>query len=103
MLVYNVSARVEDEVAAEWLDWMKSVHIPEVMETGLFKDHALRLLLNDPLRNDQGGSCYIIQYYAESLNDYQKYEQEYAPELQKKHKEKYGDKVLAFRTIMQDV
>lgn len=103
MIVYNVSARVEDEVADDWLNWMKSVHIPEVMETGMFTDHKLRLLLNDPLREDQGGLCYVIQYYADNLEKFEKYQQLYAPELQSKHKERYGDKVLAFRTLMQDV
>ncbi len=103
MLVYNISARVEDEVLEDWLSWMKNIHIPEVMQTGLFTDNKLMILLNDPLGDEYPGNTFIIQYFAENLDQYDLYQMEHAPALQQKHKERYGDKVLTFRTLMQDV
>jgi hypothetical protein len=49
MLLYNVTVNVELGVHAEWLAWMKAVHIPEVMATGIFKSHRIcNLLLPKP-------------------------------------------------------
>ncbi|HMG14986.1 MAG TPA: DUF4286 family protein [Saprospiraceae bacterium] len=103
MLVYNISARVEDEVLEDWLYWMKNIHIPEVMETGLFLDYKLMILLNDPLGDEYPGHTFIIQYFADTLDQYDQYQLNHAPALQQKFKDRYGDKVLTFRTLMQDV
>jgi hypothetical protein len=103
MLVYNISARVEDEVLEDWLNWMKHIHIPEVLQTGLFKENKLMILLNDPLGDEYPGHTFIIQYFAETIDDYDRYKLEFAPALSQKHSERYGDKVLTFRTLMQDV
>lgn len=103
MLVYNISARVEDDILEDWLNWMKRIHIPEVMQTGLFSNNKLMILLDDPLGDEYPGTTFIIQYFADNLDAYDEYQQLHAPALQQKHKERYGDKVLTFRTLMQDV
>jgi hypothetical protein len=35
-VLYNVTVNVSDEVLSEWLQWMESTHIPEVLATGFF-------------------------------------------------------------------
>ena len=47
MLIYNVTIQVEQSVAADWLEWMQQVHIPEVLQSGLFTSHQLCRLLDD--------------------------------------------------------
>ena len=41
MVLYNVTINIDYAVHDEWLDWMKNVHIPDVMNTGLFIDCKL--------------------------------------------------------------
>ena len=41
MIVYNVTCNVENPMASEWLEWMKTVHIPEVMATGCFVENKI--------------------------------------------------------------
>jgi hypothetical protein len=36
MILYNVTVSIDESVEKEWLQWMKEVHIPDVMNTGLF-------------------------------------------------------------------
>jgi len=97
MIIYNVTLNVEDDIHLEWVEWMRNVHIPEVLSTGLFNGHRLCKLLDV----EDAGSTYSVQYSAKSLDDYKKYKAEHAPRLQKPMKDKFGDKIVAFRTLME--
>ncbi len=61
MLVYNVTVNIDDEVHEEWLRWMKSGHIPEVMKCGLFESSQMLKVLAD-----DEGNTYSILYRCES-------------------------------------
>ena len=100
MIVYNVTVSLADEsIHHEWLQWMKEIHIPQVMQTGMFADSKMMRVLNE--END--GVTYAIQYRCESLASYERYRTMFAPALQAETARKYGDKVLAFRTLLEEV
>lgn len=101
MILYNVTCSMDNELAEEWLVWMKSVHIPEVMETGCFTQYKIMKVLTNA--EDDAGVNFAIQYTAETMQDYEHYRTDFAPALQRKTLEKYGDRILAFRTLLQDL
>ncbi len=68
MYVYNVTVNVDDAVAEEWLLWMKRVHIPQVMATGLFTDFNMFRIMDR--QEDETGITYAIQYHCPHLGDY---------------------------------
>lgn len=47
MIIYNVTIKIENDVHDEWVNWMKTVHIPEVMETGFFLENRFAKILVD--------------------------------------------------------
>ena len=99
MILYNVTINVDLEVHDEWLEWMKEVHIPDVMATGLFEESKIfRIHTGEDEEN-----TYSIQYFCKSIDDYETYQKEHAPRLQQEHSEKYKDKFTAFRTILEEV
>jgi hypothetical protein len=100
MIIYNITIKIEWSIAENWLDWMRSAHIPEVIETGCFDRHQLvRLLQVD----ETEGPTYAVQYYATTLSKYDAYLQHHAPALQKKISDKWGEKYIDYRTLMQVV
>jgi len=99
MLLYNVTVIIEDAAAEEWLQWMQEIHIPEVMATGKFVSHRLLKVLDSP----NEGVTYCTQYVAESLADYEDYQQNYAPTLQAAVRQKFENRLVAFRTLMEFV
>jgi hypothetical protein len=101
MIVYNVTCHVEASILEDWLEWMKSTHLPEVMATGKFVSY--RLLRIDPLDEDDAGFSYAIQYTASSRSLYESYVEIDAPALKAKTIARYGDSVLAFRTVLEEV
>lgn len=99
MIVYNVTVNVEDGIREEWLQWMKDKHIPDVLATGLFTGNKIyRLLVQE-----QQGTSFAIQYFCQTMADYERYRDEHAPRLQKEHAEKYGSRCVAFRTLLEEV
>lgn len=100
MVIYNVTINVESSVHDEWFDWMKNIHIPEVLETGLFIDGKM-LKLKDPHPDE--GVTYAIQYTLTSMEKLDKYKKDFAPALQKKTADKYAGKFHAFRSVLETV
>jgi hypothetical protein len=101
MIIYNVTINVEDDAHDEWLVWMKETHIPHVMSTGLFLDHNFSKLLSR--QDDETGTTYVIQYLAESMDQYDKYIVEHATVMRAETEKKFGGKFVAFRSLMEQV
>ena len=78
---------------------MQSVHIPDVMATGHFKDAQLRKLLY--LEDD--GVSYSVQYRCGSMADLEAYQSQHAQRLQAEHSNRYKNKYVAFRTLMHQL
>lgn len=101
MIIYNVTVKIDRSIHADWVDWMRSVHIPEVMATGYFKKSQMLRLLDPPA--DEEGITYAIQYSCDNIEALRRYQNEMAPSLQAKHAERYEGKFYAFRTILRQV
>ncbi|MGB0886166.1 MAG: DUF4286 family protein [Chitinophagales bacterium] len=100
MIVYSVTIKVELEIHNDWLDWMKKVHIPDVMKTKKFVDYKMHRILAE---EEQSGITYNVQYRAASMTDYFDYQNDFAPKLQAAHTERYKDKFVGFRTLLKEV
>jgi hypothetical protein len=98
MIVYNVTTKVSHAIAADWLAWMKTEHIPDLVNTGCFT-HAVILHLLES--DDEEGITYAVQYHAESRALYNRYMDQFSAEMRKKALDKWGDKIISFRTLMQ--
>lgn len=97
MLLYNVTFIIEDSSAEIWLQWMQEVHIPEVLATGLFVSNRLLKVIDSP----NEGVTYCSQYVAQSMDDYNTYQDQFAPALQEDLNTRFKDKFVAFRTLME--
>ena len=97
MLVYNVTVKISPDVHHDWVNWMRDEHIPEVMASACFSSYRFLHLEG---YDDEEGFTYAIQYYCPSQELYDIYQSEHAPLLQRKHKEKYEGKFVAFRTML---
>ena len=98
MILYNVTIKIDKVVAEEWLEWMKTKHIPDVMNTGYFQEYKVCEILHD---DDDGGINYAFQYFAKNMEDFQTYQREHAKALQKEVATRYPNKYIAFRTLMK--
>lgn len=99
MILYNVTINVDDDVHHEWLNWMKTVHIPDVLATGCFLEGRLFRINVE----EQEGTSYSVQYRAATMAEYEHYRATFAPALQQETAAKFGGKFVAFRTLLEEV
>ncbi len=100
MLIYNVTIKVDHTIATNWLQWLKEEHIPELIATGCFTNATiLRLIEVD----ETEGPTYAVQYHTESKSLYNRYIQKFSDTMRKKSMDKWGNKFIAFRSVMEVV
>ena len=100
MIVYNNTIKIAHSIEEPWLLWLLQEHIPEIMALGLFTEWKMFRLLE---QDDAEGMTFVIQYFAPSLENYYQFTEEFAPALQKRSFDKWGDRFIAFRTVMEVV
>jgi hypothetical protein len=97
MIIYNVTTNIDNNVREEWLQWMKDKHIPDVMATGHFMEYRFCKVLVD----EEQGTTYSAQYTCATMKDLEEYRTKHGPRLQKEVADKYGDKAVSFRTLLE--
>lgn len=98
MLLYNVTIKIDRDIEKEWLEWIKTVHIPEVVKAGKFAGSQISKLLDLPEDED---STYVIQFRCESRAQYDSYIKNFSASLRDDHNRRYKDRFVAFRTLME--
>lgn len=97
MYIYNVTVSIDKTIAEEWLQWMKTVHVPDVLKTGHFTENKICRVLNV----DDEGATYSVQYTFNTMEEIELYQKNHAPRLQAEHSARYEGQYAAFRTVLE--
>jgi len=100
MIVYNITNKVRWDILEDWLGWQVGEQIPAILKTGLFDNYQLYRLLD---QEEEEGPTFVIQLFTSTLERYEKFLIEFAPELTEAARVKWGDGFIAFRTLMQRI
>jgi len=99
MIIYNVTVNIDYQVHDQWLEWMRNVHIPDVMATGYFLESRFAKVLAE----DKGGISYSTQYLCKNMEDLEEYQQKHAARLQADVAKNFEGKFVAFSTLLEVV
>lgn len=100
MLLYNETIAIDKDIEQEWLLWMKETYLPAMMLTGMFADSKVYKILHD---NDDGNISYSVQYFASSIELIQQYLDVFAPKFADDLRQKFANKHVVFRTLLEQV
>lgn len=100
MIIYNVTSSVDREIATDWITWMKTEHIPALLETGLFYDYRMVKVLS---HDDAETFSFAVQYFSRSMTDIEEYVKKFAPALRDDVQKRYGDRVVSYRTLLEEL
>ncbi len=100
MYIYNVSIKVSWVIHENWLKWMQTEHIPQMLATGLFERNVLSKLIDI---DEAEGPTFSCQYYLKNYEAYERYIAEYSDALRKEGLDRWGDQCFAFRSLMEVV
>lgn len=98
MIIYSVTIALDPRIENDWVRWMKEKHIPDVMNTGCFVEKRMTKVVEGA---EEGTINYNVQYVCASQDMLDQYHNDHAPALQQEHGERYTDKFIAFRTVLE--
>ena len=98
MILYNVTISIDQSCEDEWLDWMRRIHIPDVIQTGFFKECKLCRLIDG---EEEGGKTYAVMYSAFTEEGLNEYKSNHSEVLQEQHNTKFQGRFVAFRTELK--
>jgi len=101
MIIYSVTIYIQKDVEKEWLDWMKKIHIQDIIDTGHFNSYKIYKVIVPSHSPDE--TAYCIQYDCKSMEDYTLYLEKHASRLQREHTIKFQNKVKAARALMEEI
>ncbi len=97
MILFNITIILDDEIHNEWLHWMKTRQIPDVMNTGCFVSNRLLNVLDSP----NEGVTYCVQYISDSLENLNEFKQKHEHMIQANMPEQFNNKLVLFPTVME--
>ena len=99
MIIYSVTITIKASIEAEWVDWMKTAHVPDVLRTGCFAECHIHKVLG----SEGDEPVYVMQYQCRSMEEYHRYRDNFAPALQKDHTERFAGKFRGSRQLLEEV
>jgi hypothetical protein len=99
MIIYSVTITIEESIESEWVDWMKRVHVPDVLRTGCFSECCISKVLG----SEGDEPSYVLQYQCRSLEEYHRYRDNFAPALQKDHSDRFAGKFRGSRQVLEEL
>lgn len=96
-MMYIVEITIDRNRHADWEEWMRHTHIPDVMATGCFR-HAVLTRDADSDTDDRVG--YRVLYQAHSRSAFERYEEQDAESLQREHTARFEGAFEASRALL---
>jgi hypothetical protein len=100
MLLYNVTIGIDRDVEQSWLQWMRERYIPVVMSSGLFNQSKMFKVLHD---EGEATVSYSVQFFANSIDEVSEFLEKHDAQLGKELMDKFRDRHVAFRTLLEEV
>tara|TARA_R110002124_G_scaffold120126_3_gene277924 strand:- start:622 stop:924 length:303 start_codon:yes stop_codon:yes gene_type:complete len=99
MIIYNITFNINFPVEKEWLQYMKTTYVPQVLETELPVECKLLRLLTE-IENE--GATYTTQFKFNCMEDFLAYQIDFQPNFLDKHHEMFNGQYVSFRTLLEE-
>jgi hypothetical protein len=100
MLIHNITYNIDKKLEEDFLTWMRSHHIPEVMKTGFPKSSKMMRLLTEI---ENGGSTFSVQYKFDSIEGFEVFENDYLDDLHNEVDKKYRGSYVHFVSLLEEL
>ena len=95
MIIYEVKIKVDPSIESDFLEWMKKVHVPDVIGTGLIASFQI---LKSIAHQE---TTYHYQYQFKTIEDYELYQKEHSQPLRADVKKHYPSGFSAERALYE--
>lgn len=100
MIIFNTTYCIDSAIHDECLGWFINNYIPVAILSGQVKSPTLARIYS---QNEDEGENYSLQFKVESVEELQMWYKTTGDKLQTVLNEKFGEQVLSFTTLMEEV
>ena len=100
MLIINTTFHVSESCEEEWIKWVHTEYIPEVIAPGMLVEPRFCKLL---IENETGNQSYAIQFEVKDFDTLDAWFKEYGEKIQSSLCDRFQEKVLSFTTVMENI
>ena len=93
MITYQVKISVDARIEEDFIQWMKTQHVPDVIATGLIKSFQI---LQPQIGEEH---CYYFHYHFTNQQDFDQYTKVFGPKLKADVLERYPNQFEAQRQV----
>ena len=97
MVVFNETLVIANAKKEEWLQWMKEVQIPTILETGLISEAKIMIVRG---QDESEATTFAIHLTAETDADFQKYASQHFETFVQTQKKKFQGHYNNFKTLL---
>jgi hypothetical protein len=98
LYIYNVTTQVQKTIHHAWLEWITNDFAPDIIATGLFSHFQIVKILDI---DESDGPTFAVQYFTDSREKYDIFFETHATNFSQKTFEKWNDKIISFRSLME--
>jgi hypothetical protein len=100
MIIRNITYSVDKTLEQDFLEWIKAVHIPEVMMSLKPQSYKILRLLTEI---ENAGATFSVQYFFESLSDFEDFENEFQEDLNYEVHKRYNGHYVFFPSLLEEI
>ncbi len=98
MYIYNTTYLVTENIFSQWNNWVKTTHIPQMLEQGFSSPQIAKVISNNP---EQEGISITVQFKIKNLSTLNNWAENNLGFIRTEIKQKFGENVLPFDTILE--
>ncbi|WAC10407.1 DUF4286 family protein [Dyadobacter pollutisoli] len=99
MIIYNITINISYEAEKDWLHYMKTIHIPEILLISAVMDCRLLRLLTE-IENE--GATYTSQFTFRTMEDFLAYQTHHQDPFLERHHALFNGQYVSFRTLLEE-
>jgi hypothetical protein len=100
MILYNETIGIDKDVEQQFLIWLKSHYIPEVMKTNLFSEFRIYKVLS---HDDDSSTSYSVQFFSSTIEQILAFINNHSKALVDEQQRQFKDKHITFRTLLEEL
>jgi hypothetical protein len=98
MFIYEVTITLLKSVQTDWLEWMLTKHIPDIMKSGYFDDvKAFQII--EPTEYEKKVS-FTAHYYCKSMEAYKEYREKHSDNFAAEHARRFEGEFSIERRVL---
>lgn len=97
MIIYNITALIEETIEQKWLNYVQAEMIPTVLDTGFFQLAKLLQVTDSP----NEGLTFCLQFSTNEISSLQSYQNLYAQQIESAHQLAFPNQLVTFNSTMK--